>query len=123
MSVQVVVPDANPHAGLFDAVIIEPGAPLDALLAESAVMVVHQQQAGAGIAGHKNIRPAVLVEIGRDRGEAVTTFDFSDPRRLADIAKRAIPVVAKDVVKTRRKAARTAVHSDILEHTVLILSR
>jgi hypothetical protein len=59
-------------------------------------MVVHQQQAGAGIAGHKNIRPAVLIEIRRDRGEPVTTFDLSDPRRFADIGKRAIPIVAKE---------------------------
>src|SRR5439155_26700025 len=120
--VEVVVSDPYPHAGLLDAVVIESGAPLYAFLAERAVVVIYQQKAGAGIACDKNIGPPIVVEIGRNRRQTIASLDFRDARRFGHIRERAVPIVAKKGMQAGRQPARTAVHADILEHTVFVLA-
>ena len=72
-------------ACLFDAVVIQPRTPLHALLAESTVMVVHQQQAGAGVAGDKNIgqvAAVLIVEIQGDDAQCLALHLMGNPRLL-----------------------------------------
>ena len=62
MPVEIVIADPDAHAGLFFAIITERYAAQNPFFPESTVMVVHEQQAGRGIAGDVNVRPAVFVE-------------------------------------------------------------
>ena len=55
VTVEVVVADADAHSGLLFAVVAKSHAAQDALFAESAVVIVHEEQAGSGVAGDVNI--------------------------------------------------------------------
>ena len=78
MAVEVEVADAHSHAGLFDAVFAQGRAAFQAFLAERSVAIVHQQKAGARIASNENIRPAVIIEVGRNRGQSIAPLDLRD---------------------------------------------
>src|SRR6266849_10847885 len=95
MAVEVEVADAHSHAGLFDAVVAQGRAAFQAFFAEGSVAIVHQQKTGARIASDENIRPAVIVEIGRNRGQAVASFDLPDARGFGHVGKSTVAVVAK----------------------------
>src|SRR5215471_644789 len=71
MAVEVVVADANAHPRLFHSVFAQSDSTHDSFFAEGAVMVIHKKQTGSGVAGHENIGPAVLVEVGDDNGHSV----------------------------------------------------
>ena len=71
VTVEIVVADADAHAGLLGAVIAERDAPHDALLAKRPVVVVDEQQARRRVAGHVDVGPAVFIEVGGDDGHAV----------------------------------------------------
>ena len=98
-AVQIVIADAHAHAGLLHAVFIQRDAAFEAHLGERAVVIVPEQEAGRGIASHVDVGPAVVIEIGRNRGHAVTAFRLGNARFLADIGERAVAVV---VIETRR---------------------
>ena len=78
VTVEVVVADADAHAGLLFAVVAEGHAAQDALFAESAVVIIHEEQAGGGIASDVNIGPAVFVEVGGDDGHAIALRELRD---------------------------------------------
>ena len=60
------------HAGLLLAVFAEGDAGLQAALGEGSVVVVAEEQAGRGVAGDVDVRPAVAIEIGCNGGKWVT---------------------------------------------------
>ena len=55
----------------------------EALLGECAVVVVAEEQAGRGVAGHVDVGPAVVVEIGGDGGQSVPPFSLADAGRCS----------------------------------------
>ncbi len=71
-------------------------------------MIVHEQQARSGVAGHINIRPAIIVKIGGDRGQPIAVLRRRDSGCGADVGKRAISFVAVEAVLAVRKPARAA---------------
>ena len=74
---------------------------------ERAVVIVAEQQAGGGIAGDIDVRPAVVVEIRGHGGHPVAPVDRSRcPHALADIGERAVAVVV--VQRERARAAGRA---------------
>ena len=94
MSVQVVVADPNSHAGLLRPVVAEGDAALHAFFAKRAIVIVHEQQTGSGVARHVDIRPAVLIQIGGDYSHAIGTGGLRDARLSTDVGERSIPVIA-----------------------------
>ncbi len=52
---------------------------VQALFGEGAVVIIAEEQAGCGIASDIDIRPAVVVEIGANDGEAIAGIDLWMP--------------------------------------------
>jgi hypothetical protein len=71
MAGAVIVADGQSHACLFLAVLAIGNAAHSAFFAECAVVVVHEEQAGTGVAGDIDVRPSIVVEIAGNRGQAV----------------------------------------------------
>ena len=61
MSVQIVIADTDTHARLFTAIVAKGHAAHNALFAKSSIVVIHEQQAGGGVARDEDVRPAVFV--------------------------------------------------------------
>ena len=93
MAVEVVVADAHAHAGLLHAIVAERDTAHHAFFAKRSVMVVHEQQAGRGIAGDEDVGPAVLVEIGRDHCHSITLGCARNPRLLAHVVNVPSPLL------------------------------
>jgi len=106
VAVEVIITDADAHASLLVAIVAEGHATENAFFAERAVVIVHEQQAGSGIASDVDIRPAILVEIGGDHGHAVALGKSGDAGLLADVSEAAITIVAIQGMMTGGKAAR-----------------
>src|ERR1700722_2596972 len=73
-----VVVGGSAHAGLHGAVAIERHASQAAHVGKSAVMIIVVEKIRGGIAGDVDIGPAILVEIGGERSEAVAAGCFRD---------------------------------------------
>src|ERR1019366_6858855 len=121
-AVEIEVPDAQSHACLFLAVLVQRDSNLDATLAERSVLVVLEEQAGCGIASDVDFRPSIVVEIRRYRGESIRAGGFRDPRGNADIGKGAVAVVPVQHLSFGLQAARAAVHGDALEIADIVLA-
>src|SRR5205085_2260571 len=70
-AVTVVIANCNAHSGECDAILIEGTAGRNRHFGESAVLVVVIEQAWRSIAGDVDIRPAIVVEVGRSYAHAV----------------------------------------------------
>src|SRR5208283_2062660 len=90
-------------------------AALDSRLAERAVVVVMEEQAGSGIAGHIDIWPAIIVQIRCYGGQAVAVGGLGNPRALAHVDERAVAVVVIEAAPVGRQSAWTAIHWDAFE--------
>src|ERR1700757_594418 len=105
MSVEVVISDADTHAGLFHSVIAQGNAAHHPFLAECPVVIVHEHQAGCRIARHEDVRPAVFVEVGGDYSHPIAFCLTRDSSLFCDVGERAIPVIAIKGMATRGKTA------------------
>ena len=93
MSVQGVVADAYAHSCIFVAVLVERQAAHQTFFPERAVMIIHEQQAGRGIAGDKDIRPAVFVKIRAISRQSVCAFAAEIPDCLLTSVKVPSPLL------------------------------
>ena len=71
MPIAVVVADSQPHACLLLAILTVAHTAHSTFLAKCSVVVVHEQQAGARVAGNIDVGPAIVVEIRGNRSQAV----------------------------------------------------
>ena len=83
--------------------------------------LLRKQQAGSGVAGHINIRPAIVVEIRGDHGHAVAAFARRYAGLPRDIRECAVAIVAIEGLRARRQAARTAIHGNTFPLAVRVL--
>jgi hypothetical protein len=115
VSVGIEVSKGQAHARLFLPVLAQRHAGFQALLGEGAVAIVVEEQAGRGVARHVNIGPAVAIEIGRHRGQAIARLHGGDAGFLAHVGERAVAVVVVEAATLLRQAARPAVdrHAEI----------
>src|SRR5208337_1336555 len=104
MAIAIVVADRGTHARHFHALVIESKSALESFLTECAVVIVHQQQAGRGVAGHEYIGPSVLIHIEGHCGKAIGTANSRNPRFLRDIRERAISIIAIQRMGRHREA-------------------
>ena len=86
-------------------------------------MVVHEQQAGAGVAGHIDVRPSIVVEIAGHHGEAVVAARVGDSRRLTHVGECSVAVIAIEAVLAERQAARSAIDRQVKKVAVRFFSR
>src|SRR6266851_4101381 len=107
-TIQVEIPDRQPHAGLLHPVEIQGQSSLDPILGERAVAIVVEEQGGRRIAGEIDVLPAVAIEIGCDRREAERRSRFRDAGFHRYIFERAVASVAIEEVTARTQPARTA---------------
>ena len=110
-AVRFVISDAKPHAGLLGAILAEGDAALQAFFGERAVVAIAEVKAGGGIAGHVDVRPAVVIKIGCGHGESIGAARV-DTGSFADVGEAAVAVVVKQPAAARGKSARAADHGD-----------
>ena len=107
-AVAVVVRDGNAHTGLLVAILAVGAAGDHGDIGERAVVIVVKQNAGLGIDGDVNIRPAVVIEIVRDRGDGIARAGFQDAGFLRDIGESSVAVVVIENVGVAGETARAA---------------
>src|SRR5205085_7899608 len=95
------------HSCLFVAVLVVGAAGHLGDVGERAIMVVVEQDAWFRVHSHKNIRPAVVIKIVRDRGDRISGTRLQYPGLLGDIRKSAVPIVVKKNVGISWKATGT----------------
>jgi hypothetical protein len=105
MPVKIIIANSDSHARLFLAIVTEGHAAQHALLPKRTIMVIHEKQAGRGIASDVDIRPAILVEIRRDDRHAIALSELCDACFLADIGKGAVTIVSVEGMSAGGKAA------------------
>src|SRR5271169_6180271 len=100
---KVAVAYADSHARLFGAVFVQSDSTHQSLFAESAVAIVDEQQAGGRVASHIDVRPAILVEVGRGHGQSVTVDGLLDSGCFADFFELTLAVVAEKRTRAGRQ--------------------
>src|ERR1022692_3672183 len=108
MAVQVVVADADSHARLFLPLIAQGNATLYALLFESSVVLIDEQEAGSRIASNIYVGPAVLVEVRCHNGHSIARPGLPNARLNADVGKGSISIIPVKGVAAKPKAPWTA---------------
>jgi len=108
MAVQIVVADTDSHARLFLSFIAQGYAPLYALLFESSVMLIHEQEAGSRVASNIYVGPAVLIEVRCHDGHSIAGPGLPDARLNADVGKSSISIIPVKGVAAEGKASGTA---------------
>ena len=82
MPIQIVVSDSYAHACLLHAIVAQGHAAQDAFFAKRSIVVVHEEQAGRGIAGNVDVGPTVLVKIRSNHRHAIRLRRLADSRLL-----------------------------------------
>ena len=119
-AIEVIVADTNSHAGLFHPVLAEGDAAQQAFLAKRAVMIVHEKQAGSGIAGDKKVRPTVIIEISRNHGHAIALAQLRDASLLTYLAEGTVAIIVIERMIAGRQATRSALDGSAFPGAVAI---
>src|SRR5204863_6724860 len=98
MSVVVVIANSQTHAALLTPVLVQRYPGLETALRERAVVIVAEEQAGRGVAGHVDVGPAVAVEIGCGDRQGIVGFDAENAGSLADIRECPIAIVVVETM-------------------------
>src|ERR1700730_17869924 len=122
MSVQIVVPDPQAHAGLFRAIITKSHTADHRFFSKRSIVIVHKEQTGSGVAGYVNIRTAVFVQVSRDDGHAVAFYRTRDACLLADVDECPIAPVAVWGMPAGRHPAGPAFHGHALPVAIYVLA-
>ena len=104
VAIGVVVADGEPHASLLLPILVERDSDLQTSLGERAIAIVAEQEAGRGVAGDVNIRPAVTIEIGGDGGERIIRRGCQNAGWLAHIDECSVSVVVVQTASLLRKS-------------------
>src|ERR1022692_3543230 len=108
MAVQIVVADTDSHPRLFLSFIAQGYATLYALLFESAVVLIDEQEAGSRVASHIYVGPTVLVEVRCHNGHSIARPGLPNARLNADVGKGSISIIPVKGGAAKRKAPWTA---------------
>ena len=90
------------------------------IIGKRAVVVVSQQKAGRRVAGDVDIRPAIVIEIGRDGGHHITAGGFDNAGSFADVGECAIAVVAVERTAPGRQTAWPAHDRNALPVAIVV---
>ena len=119
----VVVGGVHPHGPARFSVFGESDTGGEPKVGKCAVAVIAIKPVGLRVVGLKNIGPAVLINIRDDRGHPVIAAWIVDAGGLADIAKRAVAVVAIEIVLGALHAPGAAIDGNPFPVAVAALAR
>jgi hypothetical protein len=108
MAVQIVVADTDSHPRLFLPLITQGYATLYALLFESSVVLIDEQEAGGRVARNIYVGPAVLVEVRGHDSHSIAGPGLPNARLHADVGKGSISIIPVKGVAAEGKASGTA---------------
>src|SRR6266404_659211 len=91
--VAVIVTDGHAHPRLRLAVFVVSRSGFDRNVGECAVAVIAVEDARSRITGDVEVRPAVVVEVGDDRGHCIVLAYLAYTRSIRDVSERSVPVV------------------------------
>src|SRR5579872_3766148 len=116
MSGVLIVSNGESHVGRLTSVSVERKAALVTLIAEGAVSPIDVQIVRRGVIGHNDVGLTVVVDIGKQRIESVITVGTVHAQLPADVGKRAVAVVAEQVISPARQPAGPAhyLHAAVL---------
>src|SRR5579862_217068 len=107
-----VASDAEAHAGDFASILVEGEARGIAIVGERTVAAIAIKVIRSGVVANQQIGSAVIVHIGKNRGESIVFVLFiGDAGFHADVGECAVAVVMEEVVGLALKAARAACES------------
>src|SRR6516164_8079035 len=78
MPIQIVVSDSHAHACLLHAIVAQGHAAQDSFLAKRSIVVVHEEQARRGVAGHVDVGPTLFFKIRSNHRHAVRLCRLAD---------------------------------------------
>src|SRR3984957_17672666 len=110
VTIKIIVAKPYAHAAQLLAVAAHRQAAEQTLRPEGSVVVIHEQEAGSGIARNKYIGPTVLVYIECDRSHSIRRRDAVDAGRYRCICERAIAVVAVERMVRCFQSARATIY-------------
>src|SRR5690349_4448881 len=122
VAVVVEIADAQSHAALFAAVLVESDPSLESALGEGSVVVVAEEQARRSIAGDIDVGPAVAIEIGGSGGQGIVRFYGENAGLLADVRESAVAVVVIEAMPFLGHAVGTAEDRDAPPDTQRVLA-
>ncbi len=108
-AIEVIVADADAHAGLLHAVLVQGNAGFETRFGKGAVAIIFEEKAGGGVTGDIDFGPAVVIEIGSHGGHAVAALCLGDAGLLADIGEGTVAIVVIEGGNAGGQAARAAV--------------
>jgi len=112
--IEIVISGSDAHTGHFLAVATDGEAAEQRLFAEGSVVVVYEEQARRRVGGHKDIGPAVFVDVECDSCKTVGSPDRFDTRTLGNVGVCAVAIVSIERMRGNRQASRAAIDSDAL---------
>ena len=107
-AIAVVVGNSDAHAGLLMTAVAVGAIGHDGDIGKCAVMVVLKQDAGLGIDGDIDIRPAIVVEVIGDGSDGIARAGLENAGLLRNVGEGPIAIVVIEDVGVRRKTARAA---------------
>src|ERR1700730_14915135 len=123
VSVEIVVANSNPHAGLLQAVFAQSNATLQALFAKCTIMLIAKEPTGRGIAGYINVGPTIVIVVRGDCGHGIRTSGRGDAGHPADIGEGSVAINTEYKYRPRGQAARTAIHGNTFPGAVRVFAR
>src|ERR1700691_41137 len=98
MSIEVVIPNSDPHSRLHHSIIAESNAALDSFLPKSSAMLAHEQQAGRGVLSDIKIGPTIAIKISRDGGHGISRPSAPYSTIQSNLTKRSIALIVVEVI-------------------------
>ncbi len=109
MPIEIIISNPDAHASHQVAVAAHGHSAHQTLFAESAVMIIQQQQTWGLVTGHKDVLPAVFIGVEGHRRKSVRTAQRPNPRLLRNVRKGAVAVIAVERVGGESEPARAAI--------------
>src|SRR5438552_1349064 len=97
-TVIVEIGGIGPHTRLFLSILVVGDTGANTNLTECPIVIVAEQKAGSGIAGHINVRPSVVVVISCKSREAIIWSRFCHSRFIADVGKCTVSIVVVELI-------------------------
>ena len=110
IAVEIVISRGDSHPSLRFAVWTQRTACLERDVDKLAVLLILIERAGSRVIGDINVRPPVIIEIGRQNAQSVCAVRAEDSRTLGYIGERSIAVVVIENVLSPIHSRRPACH-------------
>src|SRR5262245_36473185 len=108
MTVQVIIANPHAHPRLLHPVVAQCRAAQDSLFTKRSIPVIHEKQAGCGIAGYIDVLPSIFIKIRRDHSHAVSGCRPGDAGLLCHVGEGSVAVVSIESMLAGSETPRAA---------------